>query len=308
MLVLATGPVMSFPVTIRSCDRLVEFDAAPTAAMASDGNMVEMMLVLGLGDHITGMTGVGSIDEIMSEFRPVATSIPLISRNYPSRELIVGHAPDFFFAGWNYGLEPGGEVTPESLGRFGIRVYELTESCIHLGTRPDVTLETMYVDLLNLGRIFGVPGRAEALVSAYRDQVRTLGDRLPDPADWPRVFVYDSGEDNPFTAGRYAMPTALIGVAGGYNITFGLERSWATVNWETVIEHDPEFVIIIDYGTVTAAQKQDFMRSHPALAGIDAVKNNRFVILDYNEATPGPRNIEAVMRLASAFHGIRLEG
>ena len=82
MLVLATGPVMSFPVTIRSCDRLVEFDAAPTAAMASDGNMVEMMLVLGLGDHMTGMTGVGSIDEIMSEFRPVATSIPLISRNY----------------------------------------------------------------------------------------------------------------------------------------------------------------------------------------------------------------------------------
>jgi iron complex transport system substrate-binding protein len=30
-----------------------------------------------------------------------------------------------------------------------------------------------------------------------------------------KVFVYDSGEDKPFTSGRYAMPTAIIEAAGG---------------------------------------------------------------------------------------------
>ena len=43
------------------------------------------------------------------------------------------------------------------------------------------------------------------------------------------------------------------------------------------------------------------MKSNPAFQNIPAVKNDRFVILDYVEATPGPRNIEAIKRLASAF-------
>jgi len=33
------------------------------------------------------------------------------------------------------------------------------------------------------------------------------------------------------------------------------------------------------------------------------VVNDRFVVLDYVEATPGPRNIAAIRTLAEAFHG-----
>lgn len=45
------------------------------------------------------------------------------------------------------------------------------------------------------------------------------------------------------------------------------------------------------------------MKQNPALAEIDAVKNDRFVTLEYVEATPGPRNIKAVKKLAEAFWG-----
>ena len=37
------------------------------------------------------------------------------------------------------------------------------------------------------------------------------------------------------------------------------------------------------------------------LKDIPAVRDDRFVVLEYVEATPGPRNIEAVKRLAAAF-------
>ena len=43
------------------------------------------------------------------------------------------------------------------------------------------------------------------------------------------------------------------------------------------------------------------MMSSPAFANIDAVKNDRFVTLEYVEATPGPRNIKAIKKLAEAF-------
>src|SRR5690606_38104286 len=117
----------------------------------------------------------------------------------------------------------------------------------------------------------------------------------------PRVFVYDSGEDKPFTAGRYAIPTALIETAGGTNIMDDVASSWVEVGWEPVIERNPQVVVIVNYGSVTAEQKIAFMKDNPAFADLDAVRNDRFVVLDYVEATPGPRNIQAIKRLAAAF-------
>ena len=116
-----------------------------------------------------------------------------------------------------------------------------------------------------------------------------------------RVFVYDSGEDAPFTAGLYAVPTALIEAAGGTNIMEDFEKSWGTVTWEAVVERNPEVIIIVNYGNVTAEQKRAFIMSNPAFADLAAVKNDRFVTLEYVEATPGPRNIRAIKTLATAF-------
>lgn len=79
------------------------------------------------------------------------------------------------------------------------------------------------------------------------------------------------------------------------------EKSWATVGWEAIVERNPEIIVIVNYGEVTADQKRDFMMSNPAFADMDAVKNDRFVVLEYVEATPGPRNIQAVKTLAAAF-------
>ena len=58
--------------------------------------------------------------------------LPELSSKYPSKEVLIGADADFFFAGWNYGMKVGGPVTPETLKPFGIKVYELTESCTHI--------------------------------------------------------------------------------------------------------------------------------------------------------------------------------
>ena len=78
------------------------------------------------------------------------------------------------------------------------------------------------------------------------------------------------------------------------------------MTWEEVIERKPEVILIVNYGEVTADQKRDFMMSNPAYAELDAVKNDRFVTVEYVEATPGPRNIQAIKTLAAHF-GINRE-
>ncbi|WP_412563623.1 ABC transporter substrate-binding protein [Thalassobius sp. MITS945101] len=289
-------------ITVDSCNRQVTFDAPPKAAISNDVNLTEMMLALGLADRMVGYTGISGWKTLDEEMRSGIDALPELSAKYPSKEVLIGADADFYFAGWNYGMKVGGEVTPETLAPFGIDVYELTESCIHIGDKPKVSMDDMYNDLRNLGKIFDVEDKATALIEGYQAELTAFTDGL-ETGDPLRVFVYDSGEDTPFTAGLYAMPTALIEAAGGTNIMDDFEKSWGTVTWEAVVERNPEVVVIVNYGNVTAAEKRAFMMSNPAFADLDAVKNDRFVVLEYVEATPGPRNINAVQKLAAGFWG-----
>ena len=289
--------------TINSCNREVTFDTPPKAAISNDVNLTEMMLVLGLADRMVGYTGISGWKTLDEEMRAGVEQLPELSAKYPTKEVILGADADFYFAGWNYGMKVGGEVTPETLDPFGIKVYELTESCIHIGDKPKVSMEDMYNDIANLGKIFQVEDKAAALIDGYKADLAEFTASLDTANEPVRVFVYDSGEESPFTAGRYAMPTALIEAAGGKNIMDDFEKSWATVTWEEVVERNPEVVVIVNYGNVTAEEKRAFMMSNPAFADLDAVKNDRFVTLEYVEATPGPRNINAVKKLANGFWG-----
>jgi iron complex transport system substrate-binding protein len=287
--------------TVQSCDRTVTFDAPPAAAVSNDINLTEMMLVLGLTDRMVGYTGISGWNKLDEDMRAGVAQLPELSAQYPSKEVLIGAEADFYFAGWNYGMRVGGEVTPDTLAPFGVNVYELTESCIQIGAKGPASMDDMYNDLRNLGKIFDVQDRAEALIASYEAELETFLADQPALPVAPRVFVYDSGEDTAFTAGRYAMPNAMIEVAGGVNIMDDFDKSWATVGWEAVVERNPQIIIIVNYGEVSAAQKREFMMSNPAFADLDAVKNDRFVVLEYVEATPGPRNINAVKTLAAAF-------
>ena len=288
--------------TVNSCNRTVSFDAPPKRAISNDVNLTEMMLVLGLADHMVGYTGISGWKTLDAEMRANVKQLPELSSKYPTKEVIVGANADFFFAGWNYGMKVGGEVTPETLEPFGVKVYELTESCTHIMKKGKASIDDMYADLLNLGAIFNVEDTAKILVNNYKAELKSFKDDL-ETGEPVRAFVYDSGEDTPFTAGLYAMPTALIEAAGGVNVMNGFEKSWGTVTWEEVVAQNPEVIVIVNYGSVTAEQKRAFMMSNPAFANIDAVKNDRFVTLEYVEATPGPRNIKAIKTLANSFWG-----
>ncbi|MEZ5797567.1 MAG: ABC transporter substrate-binding protein [Paracoccaceae bacterium] len=301
-LLISATAALAYPVTVKSCGRDVTFDAAPQRAISNDVNLTEMMLVLGLRDSMIGYTGVSGWKTLDETLRQGIAELPEFSALYPTREVLAGAEPDFFFAGWNYGMKVGGEVTPETLEPLGIKTYELSESCIHIGPKPRSSMDDLYLDILNLGTIFGVEDRAAALVDGWKAQLAALTAGI-DRSQPLRVFVYDSGEEAPFTAGAYGMPTALIEAAGGENVMLDLEKSWAEVSWEAVVERDPQVVVIVNYGEVTAEQKIAFMQENPAFATIDAVRNNRFVVLDYVEATPGPRNIGAVEKLIAGFWG-----
>lgn len=305
--VLLSGTAQAFaeathyPLTIQSCNRQVTFKQAPKHALSHDINMTQMMLALGLKPSMVGYSGISGWKAVTPEMQTILEGLPELAAKYPSVETLLNANVDFLFAGWDYGMRVGGDLTPQTLGPLGINVYELTESCAFVMKRPPATLEDTYNDLRNLGKIFDVQDRANQLIAQMQDQVADVQKDLP--AEKPRVFLYDSGEDRAMTSGRLGMPQALIDAAGGRNILDDVDASWTRVNWETVVERNPQVIVIVDYGEVSAEQKRQFLENNPALQSVDAIKNQRFIVIPYVQATPGIDNVAATETMAKGFHG-----
>ncbi|WP_339493968.1 MULTISPECIES: ABC transporter substrate-binding protein [unclassified Pseudomonas] len=297
----ALAEATKYPLTVQSCNREVTFKEAPKHAVSHDINMTQMMLALGLKPRMAGYSGVSGWKSVTPQMQSLLDGLPELAAKYPSVETLLNANVDFFFAGWDYGMRVGGDLTPQTLQPLGINVYELTESCAFVMKRPAATLDDTYNDLRNLGKIFDVQDRANALIARMQAQVADVRKDLP--ADKPRVFLYDSGEDRAMTSGRLGMPQALIDAAGGRNILDDVEASWTRVNWETVVEHNPQVIVIVDYSEITADQKIAFLLKNKALQSVDAIKNQRFIVIPYVQATPGIDNVLAVETLAKGFHG-----
>ncbi|SCZ37339.1 MULTISPECIES: ABC transporter substrate-binding protein [unclassified Pseudomonas] len=297
----ALAEATQYPLTIQSCNRQVVFNEAPRHAVSHDINMTQMMLALGLKPRMVGYSGISGWKSVTPEMAKILDGLPELAAKYPSVETLLDANVDFFFAGWDYGMRVGGDLTPQTLQPLGINVYELSESCAFVMKRPAASLEDTYNDLRNLGKIFDVQDRANALIAQMQAQVAQVRKHLP-PGQ-PRVFLYDSGEDRAMTSGRLGMPQALIDAAGGRNILDDLETSWTRVNWENVVERNPEVIVIVDYGEVSAEQKQQFLLNNPALQSVAAIKHRRFIVIPYVQATPGIDNVLAVQTLAQGFHG-----
>ena len=297
------GPVSAAPVTIENCGRLITFDHSPSHAVVHDLNMSEMAFALHLQPQMAGITGISGYYKRTPEFVAEQGAVPELAPKYPTMETLLAADADFFFAGWYYGMEPGGDLTPDTLAAKGIPTYVLTESCAHLTkSGPRASMELLYKDELALGRIFGKEAEAQALVDGWKARIAKVA-AMMQGEETPRVFVYDSGTGQPFTAGKFAMPTALIDAAGGRNLFDDQKMSWGTTSWEDVAARDPQFLILLDYQEGFGYRALlDSLRANPAMKDNDAVKQGRFIALRYEQLTPGPANIGAVEALAKALH------
>ncbi|HBF80624.1 MULTISPECIES: ABC transporter substrate-binding protein [Streptomyces] len=295
-----TGPRA---VTVTNCGEKVTYDKRPERVVTNDVGITELMFALGLEDHMAGYVmpaDKGSVDGL--PYGDAYDKVKWLSKDRVTKETALSAHADLVFAGWNYGFNENA-LTPDELHEAGIDTYLLTESCrnARTGTSRGIMppLDALYTDLENLGRIFGVEERAQKLITQYKATVADVHAKAPEGADRPSVFLYDSGQDQPFTSGRYAAPEQIISEAGGVNLLHDLKDSWTTVGWETVVKRNPDVIVINDYGSTSAEQKKDFLLSYPPLRNVSAIKHERIYTLDYADLVESPRNPSAIERLGA---------
>ncbi|MBD0674958.1 ABC transporter substrate-binding protein [Streptomyces sp. CBMA156] len=287
-----------YPVTVRNCGDELTFDRKPARVVTNDVNITELMLSLGLADRMAGYVmpdDKGQLDKVA--WKDGYQQTKWLSKKVLSKEIALDAKADLVFAGWHYGFDEGSGVTPQAFKALGVDSYVLSESCRSgKGTERGVMdpLEALYTDLANLGEIFDVKDRADKLVAGFKAQIAAV----PQPERRPSVFLYDSGQDKPYTAGKFAAANEIIARAGGTNIMGDLADTWVTAGWESVVERDPEVIVINDYATPGAEEKRKFLTSFPPLANVSAVKNGRIFVMDYVDLVESPRNPAAISALA----------
>lgn len=285
-----------FPVTIDNCGVKTTYDRPPSRVVTIHQHPAELMLALGLKDRMVGTAFPDSA--VLPELEKDYKAIPELAKREPSFETVLDAGPDFVYGGYGSAFDEKEGRSRKAFADAGIDTYLNREYC----GKKKVTMKDTYDEIRTIGTVFGVPGRADKLVTDLQSRVGKATAAVGGESE-VSVFVYDSGDKSAFTAGGESLGTELIRLAGGENVFADLDDVFGDVSWEQVVERKPEVIAIYDYaGAGSVEEKKKYLLSQPALADVPAVRNKRFVVLPLTATLVGIRSAYAVEDLARGLH------
>ncbi len=293
---IADSASTGFPFTLVTQDNeTVTFDHVPQRVLSTNPNTGEELMALGLGDKI--IVTCYNTEHVADQWRKEYESKPVIAEKYPSLETVLNLNPDFIYGRSSaFGNRDSSIATHKKLQENGIMSLASIE-----GYKTGCDVEDVYQDFYNLGRIFQVEDKANQIVEDMKRKIAAVEEKV-NGAPAVKVFDFDSEQDGgAYTPGNN-FTSKLIRHAGGVNIFENLEKTWNTVSWEAVVEANPDIIVINDYGDTTAEQKKAFLKSNQALANVNAIKNDRFLVITLPEVFASARVPETIEKFARAFH------
>ncbi|KOX24646.1 MULTISPECIES: ABC transporter substrate-binding protein [unclassified Streptomyces] len=284
-----------FPYTVTNCGVKSTFQAPPKRAVTMNQHVTEIMIALGLEKSLVGTAYLD--DQVLPAYEKAYDSVPVLAKEYPSKEALLAANPDFVYGGYASAFDAKDGRGRDDLKKAGISTRLNTEYC----PSGKTSVDDLYQEVGEVGRTFGVPDRAEKWITEARATVAANEKRLKGVAP-VSVFVYDSGDKTAFTAGGKGIGNELITRAGGRNVFSDLDKAFGDAAWEQVVARRPEVVVIYDYGSTTVEQKKKRLLDDPALKDVPAIKNRRFAVMPLSDAVLGVRVPAAVEKLAAQLH------
>jgi iron complex transport system substrate-binding protein len=258
----------------------------------------EIMLALGLHDRMVGTAFLD--DAILPGFAEAYETIQVRATGYPSRGMLLEARPDFVYAAYPSAFSDEVDGMRDLL-RLGTDSYLSPAGCPARDRVSLASMEMVFGEIRDIARIFGVLPRAEQLIATYQADLAAIRKQVGAVNTPVRVLWYDSGTP-PFVGACCGTPNEILRLAGARNIFSDARGSWATVSWDEVVARNPEVIVLVNASWAPVSQKREWLSAISARAGIDAVKHQRFVTIDFSDSTPGIRNIAAVRRVAEALY------
>jgi iron complex transport system substrate-binding protein len=112
-----------------------------------------------------------------------------------------------------------------------------------------------------------------------------------------------SEPDKPFVAGPNGFYGQLIDLAGGTKVFGDLPGDVGQVGAETIVQRDPEIIILTDADLPFNPQTPEMVAARPGWSTITAVRNGAIYAVPAElYSTPGPRLVQGLEDLARLLH------
>ncbi len=291
------------PVVLENCGRELTVPSTPKAVVGLHPSQTELLLRLGVADRMVGQAQTTSL-ALPDDVAKLATSIPVIGEAAPpSREDLLAVSPDFVYSPTTYEFTAEkGFASIDQLTAAGATAYVATGGCFE--RRMTGTVDDLFVDLKNLGRIFGAEDEAARLTDRAQQDLaevqRTIdGERKPKAA---QVFV----DGTSLSAIGAGVEHDIMRLAGAENLYGPEDPAFADffaaqITPESLAAQRPEALVFAVTDEAHERATRDYLRK--TFPDMPAVKNDRLIAIPFSDTFPGTLgNIDAVQRIAAGLY------
>lgn len=295
-----TGSAAGYPVTVDNCGTEVTLTSAPQRIVTIKSTSTELVLALGLADRLVGTAF--SDGPVPEPWAAAAADLPVVAEQAPSQEVVLDQEPDLVFAGWESNLAADTAGERDQLAKLGVATYVSPAACMEPGYQPEkMTFELLFDQFLEAGAVLGAPEAAEQLVAEQRAQLAEVGKA----AEGTTALWWSSGVDTPFVGGTIGAPQMVLDAVGLTNVVTE-DATWTSLGWESVIEADPDVLVLVDAAWNTAADKIEQLETNAATKEMSAVKARRYLVIPFPAAEAGVRSVAAAADLAEQLEELGL--
>ncbi|WP_176819297.1 ABC transporter substrate-binding protein [Ferrimonas sediminum] len=254
--------------------------------IALNQHATEALLTLGLGPKLIG---TAYLDEaVKPELQQAYERIPVLSREYPSTEQVLLSRADLLVAGFASAYRDMGIGSRQRWQQRGMQTYLFESVC----APQAVTVDSVFTDMRQLGRLTGTADQAEAWVAAQSKRLAAIA--ATPPARAPRMLLWLREYELPYVAGCCGIGNLIIEAAGGVNVGADIDRAWGHLSWEAVLAARPEIILMVDSNWSPQRRKRQFLQNSPYLDTLHGSGQLRLDTLSFSETVGGVRMIDGI--------------
>ena len=269
------GTKTEYPLTITTYDydgNEIEttYEKAPEKVLAVYQGSIETMLALGLEDRLVATAGLDN--EVPDELKDAFSKTNYLDEFTPSLETVTMLEPDMILS-WS------SLFSDKNLGNVTDWIDKGCNTYYNTNTRPDGdrTLENEFTDILNLGKIFDVQDKAQAIVDDAKAVIDKTLTATADVEEKPSVMVLEPLGEDITNYGAKSLGGDMVTQLGA---TLANPDA-STAGKEDIIAANPDVIFVVympyagdDPETVKESQLA-VIKDDEALQSLDAVKNGR---------------------------------
>ncbi|WP_336633153.1 MULTISPECIES: ABC transporter substrate-binding protein [unclassified Microbacterium] len=283
-------------VTVENCGSEVTVSGVPTAAVGMHPAQTELLLRLGLAEHLAGQAQATAAT-LPPDIAALAQGIPVIGGMMPpSREELLSVEPDFVYSPTTYEFSADqGFASIPQLTDAGAAVYVASGGCADRRMNGEVT--DLFTDLADIGEIFGVQAQAAELIAENRAVLDEVA-RAISGVDKLRVaqVYYEGGTLQAIGAGIEYDILRLAGSDSVYTPDQDLFARFfaATITPESLAAEDPDAIVFSTWAPEHEAETRDYLRR--TFPDMPAVRDDRVIAVSSADVFPGTLGNVAVVR------------